>query len=147
MPGSEAALYLDTSVIVPLYLSEPRSGAVQRRIAATTRAPVISDLVGLELAAVLSQRVRQRELIRTAALRILELFEEHVSSRRYQRLGLGREHYAAAQEYIKVHDVPLRTVDALHLTVSQRSGCLMVTADRQLFRAAVEIGAACELVA
>ena len=96
------------------------------------RQPAISSLVGLEFASALARKVRTRELPVAAARAAIRTFRDHEESGLYRLLPLDAAHYARARRWIERLGVPLRTLDALHLAVADRSGCVLWTADIQL---------------
>lgn len=128
-------LYVDTSVLAAYYLPEALSERAQQ-ILMRVRRPVISALVGVEFASVLARRVRTRELSAGAARAVLTRFRSHEEAGLYRVSPVEGAHYARARRWIETLRTPLRTLDALHLAVAARLGCVVLTADVQLARAA-----------
>ncbi len=67
---------------------------------------------------------------------MLELFQTHVDEGHYRRLTLGAEHYLRARELIGSLTTALHTLDALHLAAALGEDLPLLTADRDLARAA-----------
>jgi len=110
-------IYLDTSVVAPLYWTE----ALSDRVEALLRQEVelgISKLVEVELCSVLSRRVRMREIERDEAQAIANRFQTDLNSGFYSQLILEPIHYEMARNWIRRFDTPLRTLDALHLAIA-----------------------------
>lgn len=137
--------YIDTSVLVAYYLPEPLSERAERGLR-RGGTPAISPLVELEFASVLARKVRARELAPAAARAALEQFRAHQEEGLYRRLEIGAAHYDQARRWIEAFRPPLRTLDALHLSVAAGAGATLLTADVQLARAARALHLACRLL-
>ncbi|MFH1044269.1 MAG: type II toxin-antitoxin system VapC family toxin [Pseudomonadota bacterium] len=137
--------YIDTSVLVAYYLPEPLSERAERGLR-RGGTPCISPLVELEFASVLARKVRARELAPAAARAALEQFRAHQEEGLYRRLEIGAAHYDQARRWVEAFSPPLRTLDALHLSVAAGAGAALLTADVQLARAARALHLACRLL-
>jgi len=137
--------YIDTSVLVAYYLPEPLSGSAERNLR-RGGTPAISPLVEVEFASVLARKVRTRELALATARAALEQFRAHLEEGLYRRLEIGSAHYAQAQRWVEAFKPPLRTLDALHLSVAAHASAELLTADVQLARAARALHLACRLL-
>lgn len=127
--------YIDTSVLVAYYLPDPLSERAERGLR-SGGAPALSPLVEPEFASVLARKIRARELAPAAARAALEQFRAHQEEGLYRRLEIGAAHYDQARRWVEVFRPPLRTLDALHLSVAAGAGAALLTADVQLARAA-----------
>lgn len=137
--------YIDTSVLVAYYLPEPLSERAERGLR-RGGAPSISPLVALEFASVLARKVRARELAPAAARAALEQFRAHQEDGLYRRLEIGAAHYNQARRWMEAFSPPLRTLDALHLSIAAVAGAALLTADFQLARAARALRLPCRLL-
>jgi predicted nucleic acid-binding protein len=133
-------IYLDTSAVVPYYVPENLSNIVERLLQQQEDQPIISQLVEVELFSALSRRVRMSELSRNDALAITELFKNHINEGLYRLVLLENQHYHLARDWIARFDLPLRTLDALHLAVSSINNLYLVTADDRLAQSATVLG-------
>jgi predicted nucleic acid-binding protein len=133
MPAASA--YVDTSVLGAYYCPEALSTAAERTLRAIAT-PVISTLTEVELTSLIARKRRLGELTARQALDVLELFQTHVDEGYYRRLTLGAEHYLRARELIGSLTTALHTLDALHLAVALGEDLPLLTADRDLARAA-----------
>ena len=127
--------YVDTSVLGAYYCPEALSSAVEdalRRI----EAPVISILSELEFCSLIAKKRRLKELNALQARRILDLFGNHVSEGFYRRMSLTGEHYLKARQLIGATQIPLHTLDALHLAAALAEELPLLTADKGLAAAA-----------
>lgn len=129
-------IYLDTSAIVPYYVPEVLSDTVEILLQEEKDQPVISPLVKVEFFSAVSRRVRMAELSRDDGRRITELFNNHVKENLYRFVVLETLHYRLARDWIARFDLPLRTLDALHLAVSRINNLSLITADAKLAESA-----------
>ena len=72
-------IYLDTSVIAPLYWREALSDAVEQLLLNETEVG-LSHLVEVELVSALSRRVRMREISQQDAIAVVERFQADLDS-------------------------------------------------------------------
>jgi uncharacterized protein len=90
-------IYLDTSVIAPLYWREALSDAVEELL--FNEAEVgLSQLVEVELVSALSRRVRMREISQEDAIAIVERFQSDLDSGFYTQIAVETVHYNLARE-------------------------------------------------
>jgi predicted nucleic acid-binding protein len=92
----------------------------------------ISRLTVLEMRCLLSRRRRNREMDPGAEKRAITLFEEQIAQGFFEVHPLEDRHAIRAQELIvQFPAIPLRTLDALHLSVALDLGAsLVMTSDR-----------------
>jgi predicted nucleic acid-binding protein len=67
---------------------------------------------------------------------ILDLFETHVAEGFYRRIALSSDHYLRARQLIASKIGSLHTLDALHLAAAISESLPVMTADRDLAKAA-----------
>lgn len=138
-------LYADTSVLVAYYAPEALSEDAERLLRLYPQ-PAISDLVEVELFSALARKVRQQELGQRDAERVRGRFLAHLAGGFFDRLPLGREHYQLARHWLGSAELPLRSLDALHLAVASVDDRILATADAPLARAAKALGLQAMLV-
>jgi len=140
MPDREG-VYFDTSALAKWYLNESHSGAVADYI--QKHGPVaISGLTVVEMRSLLARRRREAEIEAEMESRVFATFEEDI------RQGFlvcypvsDRTMEGAANLISMLPDIPLRTLDALHLTVAQEGGAKsLATFDLVMAEAASEMG-------
>ncbi len=137
--------YIDTSVLVACYCPEPLSAAAQKALGGPGR-PSISRLVEIEFHAAVAVKVRARELDPATANRLLLFFRTHLDDGRYAVAPVGNREYDLARGWIGQFSAPLRAPDALHLAAALNNDLTLVTADRDLARAASCFGVKHDLV-
>lgn len=138
-------IYLNTSVIAPNYWPERLSEASQHLLRTETERG-LSQLVEVEFFSALSRRVRMREISQERARQIAIEFQADLDSDFYTRIPLEPIHYNLARDWISRFEVPLRTLDALHLAVASSNQLLLVTGDEALARSARTLGIEAELL-
>ncbi|MHC5822998.1 MAG: type II toxin-antitoxin system VapC family toxin [Nostoc sp.] len=132
-------IYLDTSIIAPLYWTEALSNAVEQLLLNETEIG-LSQLVEVELVSALSRRVRMREISQQDAIAIVERFQADLNSEFYTKIAVETVHYNLARDWISRFDTPLRTLDALHLAIAFQNNIPLVTADETLATSAEVLG-------
>ncbi len=135
------SVYLDASVLVPRFVKEPGTAAVDAYLDRRTDELVISDFAAAEVASALSRLVRMRVLAEADAQMSLgdfEIWRAANSATADVHAADGRLAYA----YVRRFDLTLRAPDALHLAIARRLEASLVTLDRRLASAARELGVA-----
>ena len=130
-------MYLDTSVIVKLYVQEPDSGECEQIVAG--HKIVSSELLYTELWSALLAKERAGTLTPDARQRVWELFEIHLLDDVVELIEInGHVMREAAEMIARVHPhVPLRTLDAVHLaTYAGLDVGPLFTGDRRMIDAA-----------
>jgi hypothetical protein len=130
-------MYLDTSVLVKLYTREPDSAECERVVAG--HRIVCSELLYTELWSALLAKERNGVLSPDDRQRVWQLFEFHLLDELVRLVDLdGIVVREAAEIMAQVHpNVPLRTLDALHLaTYSGLDAGPLFTMDKRMIDAA-----------
>lgn len=127
--------YVDTSVLGAYYCSEQLSAAAEKALR-RIQSPVISTLSEVEFASLIAKKRRLGELNEAQAQEILDLFSTHVAEGSYRRIALTTDHYLKARELIGSAKIALHTLDALHLSLAITEHLSLMTADKDLARAA-----------
>lgn len=133
-------VYIDTSVLTAYYSPESRSQRVQAFLLDIPR-PAVSWLTETEIASAMARKVREGSLPRSQAVEIWSLFHSHLAEGAFWRLPVVLEHYELASSWIGAFNLPLRTLDALHLAVAVSERLPLATLDRGLAKAGRTIGA------
>lgn len=127
--------YLDTSALAAYYCPEALSDLVEAEIMRAS-SPLISQLVEVELQSAVARKIREKSLTKMDGIEILTRFRLHLDSGCFRRLPIEPKHYDIAGTWISRFDVPLRTLDALHLAVCFGAEATLLTADAGLAKAA-----------
>ena len=140
MPDRED-VYFDTSALAKWYLNEPHSEAVVKYI--QKRGPVaISGLTIVEMRSLLARRRREMEIDTAMETRIFATFEEDIRQGFLVCYPFSATLTTGAANLISIlSDIPLRTLDALHLTVAREGGAKsLATFDTVMADAARKMG-------
>jgi predicted nucleic acid-binding protein len=134
------SLYLDTSALVKWYVAESDSDAFDDFIRDRAGAH-ISRLTVVELRCALSRRRRNREISARVERAAFRLFESHVRDGLLDVLTMQDAHFVGALQILEeLRQIPLRTLDALHLAVARANKVKAIaTADRIMASAATAL--------
>ena len=98
-----------------------------------------SHLAEVEFVSAVARKVREKLLSREAANRILNEFQSHLHQLLFKRIPVEADHFNLAFNWLVRLDVPLGTLDAIHLAAASTNNLEIITADKQLSRAASEL--------
>lgn len=126
--------YFDTSVLVAYYTVEDRS-AEASSIVRRTELPVISDLGIAEFNITIARKQRDGYLTSDAAGAVFALFDQHLRNV-FVRVAIDGGHVETTRLLPRRVDVPLRTLDALHLSIALDVEGVLATFDERLGLAA-----------
>jgi predicted nucleic acid-binding protein len=128
-------IFVDTSVLAAIYLPERLSDEAERLLAGDS-IRAISELIEIEMYSVVSRRVRMREIRASDANAVIKRFEDDLRENLYRRLSVGESDFRTARNLLSRFDSPLRTLDALHISVVMGNNLRLITSDRKLAGAA-----------
>src|ERR671918_682358 len=133
--------YIDTSALAKWYLPEPGSEAFVEFIVRQDGA-VISRLTSVELRCLLARRRRAGEIAPEHERDAWFTFEDDIRAGHLHVEALADGHAIKARHLVEqLRDLPLRTLDALHLAIAQSIGVdVLATADLGMARAAQALG-------
>ena len=132
-------IYADTSILVGLYVPEPKSDTFQTALS-KAQGVIISGLTEVEFHSAIARRVRMKEIPRSDGHRVIAQFQLHIKDRVFPLVALGPREYELARDWIAAMDTPLRTLDALHLAAAFTHSLELVTADQALAKSARKLG-------
>jgi predicted nucleic acid-binding protein len=139
-----ADVYVDTSALAKWYVNEAGSDEVEEYLRQVC--PVhISLLTVVEMKSLMARRGRQDDIDAATQAKVLSTFDSDVALGHLVLLPHSSESFLLAESLMGAHpDVPLRTLDALHLGVMQSAGVeMLATADRVMAQAAALLGIEC----
>ena len=134
-------IYLDTSALAKAYLSEIGSVEVQRFISLASNT-FISSLNITEMRCLLARRARVGDFTAEVENRLWSAFQTDVQDEVFELVRLEPSVYIQAAALVdRVAPTPLRTLDALHLSIAEHLDLnAFITTDKQLAKAARLIG-------
>jgi len=124
-------IYFDTSALAKWYLNEARSDDVEKYI--QEHGPVaISELTVVEIRCLLARRRREKNINLKMEAQVFATFQEDIRQNFLICHPLPKNLAAGAINLLSVlADVPLRTLDALHLMIAKEIQTdVLATADR-----------------
>ena len=138
---SAKSVYLDTSVLAKWYLHEAETEAVTRYIISLDRA-IISSLTMTEMRCLLARRRRVQDFNESIEQQIYATFLNDIDCGHLSVETFHDESFTSASHLIEAYPhIPLRTLDALHLSlVQQKNIGYIATADAVMVKAAQQIG-------
>jgi len=140
MPGKDV-VYFDTSALAKWYLNESFSAHVERYL--MENGPVvISDLTVVEMRSLLACRRREKQFNPKMENRVFSTFEDDIRRGFLIRHPIPATTTAGAVNLIStLPDIPMRTLDAMHLVVAREiDASILATADRIMAAGAHEMG-------
>jgi hypothetical protein len=133
------SVYLDTSVLVPIFLLDPFVDRARAFLASKPKDIIVSDFDSAEFASVVGLRLRMKVLTAPEARTAFANFDGWVEAN-----ALGAEtvppDIRAAGIFLRRLDLPLRAPDAIHLAIAQRLGARLATFDKRMAAAARALG-------
>lgn len=138
------SVYVDTSALAKWYVRESRSEEVEVFLAEAC--PVfISALTQVEMRSLIARRRRLGDIDPLLESRICSTFNADIAAGHLVLLPHSVESVLLAESLIgSLPEVPLRTLDALHLGVVRAGGVkVLATADRVMAQAAASLGIEC----
>lgn len=135
------ACYLDTSALAKWYLNERASTEVEAFLR-TIESAQVSSLTQLEMRSLLARRRRGADISAEIESRVYSTFEQDIADGHLYLLEIAAAHFDVAQRLIgSLAHLPLRSLDALHLSAVHRAGVdQLATADRVMADAGEAMG-------
>jgi predicted nucleic acid-binding protein len=133
-------LYLDTSVLLPLFVADAFTDRADRLI--RSRQPVIigvTDFAIAEAASALSSQVRAGQRPK-ADVELVFAEMDHWLAEKAESIDVESSDIVMATRLMRSLDLPLRTGDAIHLAVARRLDAVLATFDQRMAESAVHIG-------
>ncbi len=135
------SLYLDASVLVPLFVVEGQSQSLERWIVSVDGTLLVSDLAAAEFAATLSRFVRKGALSGERADMLHSAFDRW-KGEAAEPIENKPVDIRNAGHFVRTPTPKLLTPDAVHLATCQRLGLTLVTHDQALLEIAAREGVA-----
>ena len=133
--------YFDTSALAKWYLPEPFSEQVEAMLRQLEGAS-ISRLTAVEFRCLHGRKQRAGQISAEVSNLNQRLFEAHIRQGVLGVLPITESTFALADDLLAgMTDIPLRTLDVMHLAVARENNCsAFATADRTLADAARALG-------
>jgi uncharacterized protein len=131
-------IYFDTSVLTAYYTEEERS-AEAAKIVQKASLPVVSDLAIAEFNVAITRKEKLGFLSQEGVAAVFSLFDEHLQDA-FLSVSIETRHFAATRALAARSEVPLRTLNALHLVMASEIEGALATFDQRLHQAASALG-------
>ena len=131
------SLYLDTSVLVTLFIEEAATPIARAGVAG--QVVMVSNFAAAEFSAAISRRSRVGELSEAQVRQLFADFDLW-TARGAHRIDAEPSDIAHATALVRRLDLGLRAPDALHLAICQRAGQALFTFDLKMASAALTLG-------
>ncbi|MBV9570114.1 MAG: type II toxin-antitoxin system VapC family toxin [Alphaproteobacteria bacterium] len=134
-------LYFDTSVLIPLVLSESTSAEVHRFIKKQAVSGLAtSHWTRVECSSVLAREVRMKHYLSSAALKVDADLESLIYAS-FEILAVTRGDLETAKLLLQKYETGLRAGDALHLAIAKNNHAQMIySLDDRMIRAGRLLG-------
>jgi predicted nucleic acid-binding protein len=133
------SVYLDTSVLVPLFLPDPFAERAKRFLGTGPAQVVVSDFVAAEYSSIVGIRVRIGALTQSAARMAFSNFDNWCGDYAAD-VETEAADIRAASLFLRRLDLTLRTPDAISLAIAQRLGANLATFDSKMSACAGKLG-------
>ncbi len=130
------SLYLDTSVLVSIYIPEKHSDAIIDLLQESNEKPCVSRLAEVEFYVALALKKRTKELQQTEINAAIKLFNYHLDQLIYEKIYITDMVFTSAMQLLSEGKTSLRTLGALHSACSLNIQATLVTADKLLSKSA-----------
>jgi len=135
------SLYLDASVLVTLFVTDPSSARAEAFLSVHPEIVVVSDFGVAEFSSAVGRRVRTRDLAREDGELALSNLDTWVARSAYREETTTAD-IDAANRILRRLDINLRTPDAIHIAIARRLEATLVTFDRSMAGGARALGMA-----
>jgi predicted nucleic acid-binding protein len=132
--------YLDSSVVVSMFVTDAHSQRVSAWLSRQPPGPVLSSWTLTEFSSALALRKRMGTLNSSQRLAAESGFDVWASSGGVRQVEVSDLDFRSARQLMRLDTVALRAADALHLAIAVRLGVSMATLDGELAAAANTLG-------
>jgi uncharacterized protein len=131
-------LYLDTSVLVSLFVEDAFSRRADEIARQSTDIALVSNFAAAEFASAVARLARTRTKTMQEAQRIYAEFDMWSPSA--EAVGIDASDIRSATVYLRQLNTPLRAPDAIHIAAAQRLGAELATFDKRMAEGAAALG-------
>ncbi len=133
--------YIDTSLLVKRYVTEPGSDELDTYLFDTQPTLYISEFTRLELTSTLARKQREGRITKMHQADLRQQADEDVLSGTLKLVSLDSSVIRQGLNLMQTLEQALATLDAIHLASALRQNVdIFMTDDKQLARAANEAG-------
>lgn len=132
-------VYLDASVIVPLFMRDALTDRARQYLRNARPALLVSDLGAAEFSSAVARKVRMGELSTDEAQAAFSTFDIWIASET-GRAQISPDDAPMAERFIRRLDLTLRAPDAMHIAMALRLGATLATFDKAMEDSARALG-------
>ena len=133
--------YLDASFVVSALTEDEVSSQMSRDwLRANPEAPLlVSQWVDTEVRSAISQKIRTGEISLEQRAALLTQWKNFKDASTLN-VEIESDDFETASRFVEHYSLSLRASDALHVAIAYGAGCTLVTLDKRMAEAAVELG-------
>ncbi len=131
--------YLDASFLVALFTNDVSTPSARQFVKSVKPVLLVSDFARAEFASAVAKRVRVGQFDVSDAQLTLSNFDVWMP-RGAQHVSVTSADIKVAEAYLRRLDLTLRTPDAVHIAMAQRTGATLVTFDMKMAECARVLG-------
>lgn len=132
--------YLDTSFVVSAFSVEPKTADCQSWLDENVDAELlISDWVKTEFSSAVSLKIRTKEISVEQRAEMVTWWH-NAAANNFIAIDVVAGHFETASRMCDNHQLSLRAGDAMHIAIAQSVGATLVTLDKRMAAAALELG-------
>ncbi len=131
--------YLDASFIIALFANDSFSARAEQFLESEEPVLLVSDFARAEFASAVAGRLRVGQFGMSEAQLALSNFDAWLP-RAAQHVSMTSADLQVADAYLRRLDLTLRTPDALHIAMVQRTGATLLTFDEKMAECARVLG-------
>lgn len=132
-------MYIDTSALFAFYIEEEKS-EIAEMVIRKSETLQISALTDVEFYSALKKRNRIDQISKEDVNYIHNLYKKHRNDDIYLSLEISQSVFQEAESLLIRTNYPLRTLDALHLAIAKQHNVTILSFDKILNEAAIELG-------
>ena len=133
------SIYLDASVLVPMFVDDPLADRARAFLRARAPALIVSDFAAAEFASAAARLVRIGDITSDSAKESFAMFDLWIL-REAERAETTTADITSAASLIRRLDLTLRAPDAIHIAIAIRMGAELFTFDEAMAGAAQALG-------
>lgn len=132
-------IYLDASVLVPLFVTDALAPRAEALLRGTEDALVLSDFASSEVSSAVARRVRNREITPEEAQSAFLALDAWAAAAAERTETLPAD-IRLAEGFVRRLDLPLRAPDAINIAIALRAQARLASFDARMRVAARALG-------
>jgi uncharacterized protein len=134
-------IYLDASVLVPLFVADALAARAEAFLQGITEGLIVSDFASSEVSSAVARRVRTGEITAGEARSAFTALDAWAAGAA-ERVETVAADVRLAEGFVRRLDLPLRAPDALNIAIALRAHATLASFDFRMAAAARALGLA-----